>query len=233
MLRSSRAEVAATEAAGAMAKTRVWLAEEHIVIRKGLRRALAADAEIEIVGEVGDGREAVETAKRLLPTVVILDIELPGLNGIEATKQITRAATGASVLVLSSYSDEEHVRPSLKAGAKGYLLRDAEDVDLVKAVKSLARGGSYFSPSVSKVLLAGYLKEPSADSAADAFSRLTNREREVLQLISEGNTNKEIARILALSVNTVESHRKHVMEKLDLHNTAEIVRFAVRKGLVQ
>ena len=126
-----------------------------------------------------------------------------------------------------------YVRQALKAGAKGYLLKDSEDLDLIKAVKSLARGGSYFSPSVSKVLLDGYLSDSGSGAAEDTLSRLTGREREVLQLISEGKTNKEIARILSLSINTVESHRKHVMEKLDLHNTAEIVRFAVRKGIVQ
>jgi DNA-binding NarL/FixJ family response regulator len=144
-----------------------------------------------------------------------------------------KATDGVSVLILSMHSDDVYVRQALKAGAKGYLLKDSEDLDLIKAVKSLAGGGSYFSPSVSKVLLDGYLNDSGASSGEDALSRLTGREREVLQLISEGKTNKEIARILSLSINTVESHRKHVMEKLDLHNTAEIVRFAVRKGIVQ
>jgi len=216
-----------------MAKTRVLLAEDHTVVLQGLRKILESDPEIEIIGEVGDGRSAVEVAKRLRPTVVVIDIDLPGLNGIEATSQIVKGTEGVSVLILSMYLDNGYVRQSLKAGAKGYLLKDSEDLDLIKAVKSLARGGSYFSLAVSKVLLAGYLNETDTTAGEDALSRLTGREREVLLLVSEGKTNKEIARILSRSINTVESHRKHVMEKLDLHNTAEIVRFAVRKGIVQ
>jgi len=216
-----------------MSKIRVLLAEDHTVVRQGLRKILESDAEIEIAGEVGDGRGAVESAKRLRPTVIVIDIGLPGLNGIEATNQIMKGTDGVAVLILSMHSDDVYVRQALKAGAKGYLLKDSEDLDLIKAVKSLARGGSYFSPSVSKVLLDGYLNDSGPRGGEDTLSRLTGREREVLQLISEGKTNKEIARILSLSINTVESHRKHVMEKLDLHNTAEIVRFAVRKGIVQ
>lgn len=216
-----------------MAKTRVLLAEDHPVVRQGLRKILESDAELEIVGEDGDGRGAVAAAKRLRPTVVVIDIDLPGLNGIEATSQIMKGIEGVSVLILSMRSDDVSVRKGLKAGAKGYLLKDSKDLELIKAVKSLARGGSYFSPPVSKLLLSGYVPESSSAVGEDALSRLTGREREVLQLISEGKTNKESARILSLSINTVESHRKHVMGKLDLHNTAEIVRFAVRNGIVR
>jgi DNA-binding NarL/FixJ family response regulator len=214
-----------------MSKIRVLLAEDHTVVRQGLRKILETDPDVEIVGEVGDGRSAVESAKQLKPTVVVIDVGLPGLNGIEATNRITKSANGVSVLILSMHSDDVYVRQSLNAGARGYLLKDSEDLDLIKAVKSLAQGGSYFSPAVSKMLLEGYLTGTGTE-VRDTLSRLTGREREVLQLISEGKTNKEIATILVLSVNTVESHRKHVMEKLDLHNTAEIVRFAVRKGIV-
>ena len=216
-----------------MAKMRVLLVEDHTVVRHALRKILKADAEIEIIGEVGDGQGAVEAAKRLRPTVVVIDIGLPGLNGVEVTSQIMKGTEGVSVLILSMHADDVSVLQVLKAGAKGYLLKDSEDLDLIKAVKSLARGGSYFSPAVSKVLFAGYLNESDTTAGEDALSRLTGREREVLLLVSEGKTNKEIARILSRSINTVESHRKHVMEKLDLHNTAEIVRFAVRKGIVQ
>ena len=215
-----------------MAKTRVLLAEDHPVVRQGLRKILESDAELEILGEDGDGRGVVAAAKRLRPTVVVIDIDGPGLDGIEATSQITKGTEGVSVLILSMHSDDLAVRQSLKAGAKGYLLRDSEDLELIKAVKLLALGGSYFSPSVSKMLLAGYVPESSSAVGAAALSRLTAREREILQLISEGKTNKESARILSLSINTVESHRKHVMGKLDLHNTAEIVRFAVRNGII-
>ena len=215
-----------------MSKIRVLLADDHTVVRQGLRKILESDPDIEICGEVGDGRAAVEAVKRLRPTVVVIDIGLPGLNGIEATNQITKGADGVSVLILSMHSDDVYIRQGLKAGAKGYLVKDSEDLDLIKAVKSLARGGSYFSPSVSKVLLDGYLSE-GGDGSENPLSRLTSREREILQLISEGKTNKESARMLSLSINTVESHRKHLMEKLDLHNTAEIVRFAVRNGVVR
>ena len=215
-----------------MNRIRVLLAEDHTVVRQGLRKILESDPDIEISGEVSDGRSAVEAVKRLRPTVVVIDIGLPGLNGIEVTNQITKGVDGVSVLILSMHSDDVYVRQSLKAGAKGYLVKDSEDLDLIKAVKSLARGGSYFSHSVSKVLLNGYLSE-GGDGSEDTLSRLTGREREILQLISEGKTNKETARILSLSTNTVESHRKHFMGKLDLHNTAEIVRFAVRRGIVR
>src|SRR5439155_11979719 len=198
-----------------MGKIRVLLVDDHTVVRQGLRRLLESDEDIEIVGEAGDGRTATELAQRIHPNVVVMDIALPELNGIEATRQIIKRNDGTRVLILTMHSDDVYVRQALKAGAKGYLLKDSEDLDLIKAVKSLARGGSYFSPAVSKVLLDGYLNDSGPGSGEDTLSRLTGREREVLQLISEGKTNKEIARILSLSINTVESHRKHVMEKLD------------------
>src|SRR4029453_5989447 len=166
-----------------------------------------SDEEIEIVGEAGDGRTAIDLVQKLRPHVVVMDVAMPELNGIEATRQILKRVEGAKVLVLSMHSDDVYVRQGLKAGAKGYLLKDSEDLDLIKAVKSLARGGSYFSPSVSKVLLAGYLNESGTNAGEDALARLTGREREVLQLISEGKTNKEIARILSLSINTRKAHR--------------------------
>ena len=216
-----------------MSKLRVLLVDDHTVVRQGLRRILETDDEIEIVGETGDGRTAVEIVQRLQPHVVVMDIALPEMNGIEATRQIIKRNEGTKVLILTMHSDDVCVRQSLKAGARGYLLKDSEDLDLLRAVKAIGRGGSFFSPSVSKVLLEGYLGDTSGEELEDNLARLTDREREVLQLIAEGKTNKEIATLLSVSVNTVETHRKHVMEKLDLHNTAEIVRFAVRKRIVQ
>src|SRR5215813_6871648 len=197
-----------------MRKIRVLLVDDHTVVRQGLRRILETDEEIEIVGETGDGRSAADMAQRLHPNVVVMDIALPELNGIEATRQIMKRNEGTKVLILTMHSDDVCVRQSLKA------------------VKAIGRGGSFFSPAVSKVLLEGYLGDAGGQEVEDNLALLTDREREVLQLIAEGKTNKEIATLLSVSINTVETHRKHIMEKLDLHNTAEIVRFAVRKKIV-
>jgi len=215
-----------------MDKIRVFLVDDHTVVRQGLRRILESDDEIEIVGEAGDGRTALELVQKLRPHVVVMDVAMPELNGIEATRQILKRVEGTKVLVLSMHGDDVYVRQALKAGARGYLLKDSEDLDLIKAVKAIRDGGSFFSPPVSKVVLSGYLGDKVEGDADDGASRLTDREREVLQLIAEGKTNKEVAHALSVSVNTVETHRKHVMEKLDLHNTAELVRFAIRTKMV-
>ena len=216
-----------------MEKLRVLLVDDHTVVRHGLRRILSSDEQIEIVGEAGDGRAAVELAQRVQPHVVVMDVALPELNGIEATRQLAKRAPNVHVLMLTMHADDVYVRQALKAGARGYLLKDSEDLDLIKAVKAVGAGGSFFSPAVSRVVLSGYLGDRPVGDADDPLGRLTDREREVLQLIAEGKTNKEIAVALSLSVNTVETHRKHLMEKLDLHNTAELVRFAIRERLVQ
>jgi two-component system response regulator NreC len=215
-----------------MEKIRVFLVDDHTVVRQGLRRILESDEEIEIVGEAGDGRTAIDLVQKLRPHVVVMDVAMPELNGIEATRQILKRVEGAKVLVLSMHGDDVYVRQALKAGARGYLLKDSEDLDLIKAVKAVRAGGSFFSPPVSKVVLSGYLGDKVDGDAEDSVARLTDREREVLQLIAEGKTNKEVAHALTVSVNTVETHRKHIMEKLDLHNTAELVRFAIRTRIV-
>jgi two-component system response regulator NreC len=215
-----------------MEKIRVFLVDDHTVVRQGLRRILESDEEIEIVGEAGDGRTAIDLVQKLRPHVVVMDVAMPELNGIEATRQILKRVEGAKVLVLSMHGDDVYVRQALKAGARGYLLKDSEDLDLIKAVKAIRAGGSFFSPPVSKVVLSGYLGDKADGDAEDGVARLTDREREVLQLIAEGKTNKEVAHALSVSVNTVETHRKHIMEKLDLHNTAELVRFAIRTKIV-
>ena len=216
-----------------MEKIRVFLVDDHTVVRQGLRRILESDEEIEIVGEAGDGRTAIDLVQKLRPHVVVMDVAMPELNGIEATRQILKRVEGAKVLVLSMHGDDVYVRQALKAGARGYLLKDSEDLDLIKAVKAIRAGGSFFSPPVSKVVLSGYLGDKAeGGEAEDGVARLTDREREVLQLIAEGKTNKEVAHALSVSVNTVETHRKHIMEKLDLHNTAELVRFAIRTKIV-
>jgi two-component system response regulator NreC len=212
---------------------RVMLAEDHTVVRQGLRRILEADPEIAITGEAGDGRTAVETARKLRPNVVLMDIGLPVQNGIEATREITAEMPDVHVCILSMHSDDVYLRHALEAGAKGYLLKDADDLELLEAIKAVARGGAYFTTAVLERIVAPFTDKSKRNLLKDPLLRLTGREREVLQLTAEGKTKAEIATILSLSVNTVDTHRKHVMEKLDVHNTAEIVRFAVRKGLVQ
>jgi two-component system response regulator NreC len=213
-----------------MEKIRVFLVDDHTLVRQGLRRILESDDEIEIVGEAGDGRTAIDMVGKLRPHVVVMDVAMPDLNGIEATRQIVKRLEGVKVLVLSMHGDDVYVRQALKAGARGYLLKDSEDLDVIKAVKALRGGGSFFSPPVSRVVLSGYLGDKG--DGEDDLARLTDREREVLQLIAEGKTNKDVAAVLSVSINTVETHRKHIMEKLDLHNTAELVRFALRTKLV-
>ncbi|HVN87350.1 MAG TPA: response regulator transcription factor [Candidatus Binatia bacterium] len=216
-----------------MAKTRVLLVDDHTVVRQGLRRILELSPDIDIVGEFADGRTALDAVPRLNPTIAILDISLPGLNGIDVTRQLAKLAPDVKVLILSMHADDAYIRQSLRAGAKGYLLKDADDQDLLKAIAALSAGGSYFSPEVSRVVLDAFLHQPEADASVDELAALSDREREVLQLIAEGKSNKEVAQILDVAVSTIESHRKRLMEKLNLHNTAEMVRFAVRKGIVQ
>ena len=207
-------------------KTRILLADDHAVVRQGFRMILAAQPNLEIVAEASNGREAVEMAERLQPDVVVMDVTMPQLNGIEATRRLAQLAPRARVLALSMHKDSVYVREILRAGARGYLLKDALDKDLIAAVEAVARGDGYLSPAVSDAVLSDYRKHVS-----DPIDLLTSREREVLQMIAEGKTNKEIAAILNLSVYTVDAHRGHIMEKLNLHSTPELVRFAIRNGL--
>ena len=214
-----------------MGKIAVVIVDDHVLVRQGLRCVLETDPEIEIVGEAGDGQSAAELVDRLRPDVVLMDLTLPQVDGIEATRLIAARAGAPNILILTMHSDDVSVRQSLKAGARGYLLKDADDVDLLNAVKAVARGKSFFSPAVSKVLLTAY-RGDARQHVEDNLALLTDRECEVLRLIAQGKRNRDIAAELTVSVNTVETHRKHIMEKLDLHNTAEIVRFAVRKNVV-
>lgn len=188
---------------------------------------LGAQTDMEIVGEAGNGREAVQMSDQLQPDVVVMDVAMPELNGIEATRRITEAAPHTRVLALSMHKDSVYVREILRAGARGYLLKDSIDVDLLAAVRAIAKGEGYLSPAVSDAVLSDYRKH-----VTDPLDLLSSREREVLQQIAEGKTNKEIATSLNLSVYTVDAHRGRIMEKLNLHSTSELVRFAVRKGLI-
>jgi DNA-binding NarL/FixJ family response regulator len=206
---------------------RVLLVDDHAVVRQGFRMILGAQPDMEIVGEAGNGREAISQAAELQPDVVVMDVAMPELNGIEATRRIAESSPRARVLALSMHKDSVYVREILRAGAKGYLLKESIDVDLLTAVRAVAKGEGYLSPAVSEAVLSDYRKH-----VTDPLDLLSSREREVLQLIAEGKTNKEIAGALNLSVYTVDAHRGRIMEKLNLHSAGELVRFAVRKGLI-
>jgi len=206
---------------------RILLADDHALVRRGFAMILAAQPDMEVAGEAGNGREAVDLAEKLKPDVVVMDVTMPELNGIEATRRIVEAAPRARVLALSMHKDAVYVREILRAGARGYLLKDSADLDLLAAVRAVAKGEGYLSPSVSDAVLTDYRRH-----VTDPLDLLTSREREVLQMIAEGKTNKEIATSLNLSVYTVEAHRGRIMEKLNLHSTGELVRFAVRSGLI-
>lgn len=206
---------------------RILLVDDHALVRQGFRMILSAQPDIEIVGEAGNGRDAVSLAEKLKPDVVLMDVTMPDLNGIEATRRVAASVPRARVLALSMHKDAVYVREILRSGARGYLLKDSGDTDLLAAVRAVAKGEGYLSPSVSDAVLTDYRRHVS-----DPLDLLTSREREVLQMIAEGKTNKEIAVSLKLSVYTVEAHRGRLMEKLNLHSAGELVRFALRNGLI-
>jgi len=214
-----------------MKKIRVLLADDHTLMRRGLRLIVEQQPDLVVVGEAEDGRQAVGLAASLKPDVAVLDIGMPNLNGIEAAKQIRDAESGA-VVILSMHADETYILRALKAGARGYLLKDSAESDLVRAIRSVAEGKSYFSPAVSKVLLEDYMKKLQRTGSEDSYDLLTPREREILQLIAEGKSNKDVANLLHLSVYTVETHRANLMEKLKLKSVSELILYAVRKGII-
>ncbi len=203
------------------------LADDHAIVRQGLKLILAAQPDFEVVGEASNGRDAAELAEKLRPDLVLMDVQMPDLNGIEATRRMVAANSRLKVLVLSMHKEALYVREVLKAGARGYILKDAIDTELLSAMRSVARGDGYISPAVSGALLTDYREQSS-----NPLDSLSTREREVLQLIAEGKTNKEVATKLNLSVYTVDSHRGKIMEKLNLHSAGELVRFAIKNGLV-
>jgi two-component system response regulator NreC len=210
----------------------ILLGDDHVIVRQGLRRILEGRDDWEVVAEAGDGREAVSQALALQPNVAVIDISMPLLNGIEVTRQITRRSPEVRVLILSMHADEAYITRAFQAGASGYLLKDSADVDLIQGIAAVAAGKSYFSPTVARVMLDDYVKQLSSRGLADRYEGLSEREREVLQLVAEGHSNKEIAELLSISPATVETHRAHVLQKLDLHSTAELVLFAVRRGVI-
>jgi DNA-binding NarL/FixJ family response regulator len=212
---------------------RVLLAEDHTLVRKGLRALLDDEMGIDVVGEAQDGREAVEMAEQLRPDIVLMDITMPALNGLEATRQIKAQSPDARVLVLTRHANEEYIYQVLRAGASGYVVKQAAPAELVMAIQAVYRGDTFLSPTVSGKVVEEYIRRAEAIvSSEDSYDRLTPREREVLQLIAEGRTSPEIAEMLHISVKTVGHHRTNLMNKLDIHSTAELTQYAIRKGVI-
>ena len=215
-----------------MGKLRLLLGDDHALLRLGLKKILEERPEWQVIAEAGDGRTAVRLALELSPDVVILDIGMPMLNGIEATKQIIRRLPNCGILILSMHADEAYVTQALRAGAKGYLLKDSAGTDLIRAVAAVATGKSFFSPAVAKVMLDDYVQRLAEKGVDDRYELLSEREREILQLVAEGHSSKAVAELLSISPATVETHRAHILQKLDVHSTAELVLFAVRRRII-
>ncbi|HTS67073.1 MAG TPA: response regulator transcription factor [Candidatus Acidoferrales bacterium] len=210
----------------------ILLADDHTLMRQGLRHILETNPDFDVVAEASSGIEAVEAARRLKPDIAVMDVAMKELNGIEATAQILRHSPHTGILMLSMYSDERYVLRAVKAGARGYLLKNSAGEELIQAILNVQKGLAFFSPAVARIFQDSLARLSDAREATDRFDTLTDRERQVYQLLAEGNSNKEIANRLNLSLHTVETHRWRIMEKLDLHSTAELVLSAVRRGLV-
>jgi two-component system response regulator NreC len=215
-----------------MKKLRILLADDHIVMRTGLRVLLERQPNLEVVGEAENGRDSIQLAASLRPDVVVMDVGMPVLNGIEATKTIVTEDPNIAVVILSMHADESYVMRALKAGARGYLLKDSAPADLLGAIQAVTQNKSFFSPKVSRILAEDYVRVLKQKGAVDSYDLLTSREREILQLLAEGKANKEVAAALNISPYTVETHRSHILEKLNLHNPAELILYAVRKGII-
>jgi DNA-binding NarL/FixJ family response regulator len=215
-----------------MKVTRVLLADDHKLIRAGLRLVIEQTPELVVVGEADDGRQAVALAQSLKPDVAVLDIGMPHLNGIEATRQIHDSVPDVSLVILSMHSDESYVLRAFKAGAQGYVLKDSAEADLRHAIRAVVEGKSFFSPEVSKALLDDYVRKLQRTGVEDSYDLMSSREREILQLVAEGRSSKEIAHVLNLSVYTVDTHRSNIMQKLNLKGLPELILYAVRKGII-
>jgi len=215
-----------------MKPIRILLADDHTVVRKGLRLLLENEPGFQVVADAATGREAVALAEQHEPDVVVMDIAMPILNGIEAARQIVARQPNAAVVFLSMHSDESYVLRALKAGARAYLLKDSAEHDLIQAVRAVSEGKAFFSPAISKMLVEDYLRQMQERKVEDSYELLTTREREIVQLLAEGKNNKDVASILNLSLYTVETHRSNIFQKLNLHSGAELILYAIRKGVI-
>jgi two-component system, NarL family, response regulator NreC len=215
-----------------MQQIRILLADDHNVMRKGLKLLLESQPEFTVVAEAADGRQAVEQAEATSPDVAVLDITMPNLNGIEAAQRIVSQRPNTSIIILSMHSDEGYVLRALKAGAKGYLLKDSAEQDLIEAIMTVHQGKTFFSREIAKMLVEDYIRDVRTRGIEDSYELLTSREREILQLLAEGKSNKEIAAALNLSAHTVETHRRNLQDKLNLHSIAELFLYAVRKRII-
>ena len=215
-----------------MAVIRVLLAEDHTIVRKGIRSLLDDETDIEVVGEAENGRDAIAKTEELLPDVVLMDYTMPILNGLEATRQIRKRFPDVKVVILTMHADEEYIFQFLQAGASGYLVKQTAPKELVSAIQAVHQGESYLSPPVSKVVIEELLRQTLSEQPEDSYEKLTDREREVLQLIAEGFASKDIADQLHISLKTVGVHRTNLMNKLDIHTVPELVRYAIRKGVI-
>jgi two-component system response regulator NreC len=214
-------------------KIHVLIVDDHTILRAGLRMLLNAHPDIEVVGEASDGNQAVVSAQRLQPDVILMDIAMPECNGIEATRQIKRLTPETRVLVLTMHENEEYLFQMLRAGASGYILKEAADTELINAIRIVYSGRFYLSPSAQSIMVGDYLQRVRTGEERDSYSALTEREREILKLVAEGYTNNQIAERLTISPKTVDTHRTHIMDKLNLHSRAELVKYAIRRGLLE
>jgi DNA-binding NarL/FixJ family response regulator len=215
-----------------MKTIRILLADDHTVVRKGLRLLLESQDGFEVIADACDGRETVALAEQLHPDVVVLDVAMPILNGIEAARQISAKFPNTAIVFLSMHSDEGYVLKALKSGARAYLLKDSAEYDLIAAIKAVSDGKAFFSPAISKMLVEDYMRQMREKDVEDSYELLTTREREILQLLAEGKTNKDVASLLHLSLYTVETHRSNIFQKLNLHSSAELILYAIRKGVI-
>ena len=214
-----------------MAKIKVLIADDHAIVREGIRMILALHEDIEVVGEAADGREAIEQAEKLAPDVILMDIAMPGLGGLEATLEIMKRQPQSKILVLTQYDNTEYIYRFLKAGAAGYVLKKTVGSDLVSAIRNVFQGKSFIDPSVADRVIKGFLEKPEVAKDEASYDGLSDREKQVLKLIAEGYTNQQIADALYLSIKTVMTHRTNLMEKLGIHNRTELIKYAIRKGL--